>query len=186
MKKKYGFCVSCKTRKSNTFEPMKDKWKQFKYFKTPPKVKQNMFCAKCSKGIWVGLANNQPIMKPTSEKIGNRLFAQHDYKKNEIVTYYSGNVHKFNTKAELDNFIWTNDTTYMYQPKKLTIIDGKFNFAKGKGRYINTAPEGIKNNVKWGQHLNGQAAIRTIRHINKGEQFFIDYGDEYFTNRNKH
>ena len=81
MKKKIGFCVSCQTTVSNRWVTMKDGWEPFNQFEAPEKCKKNCFCSLCAKAIWVGIANEEPIIKPTPGKLlGNGLFVERDSK----------------------------------------------------------------------------------------------------------
>jgi len=182
--KRKGFCVSCRTTYSSRFTAMKTAWEDFKKFDSPPKYKKDMLCERCSNGILKGTRNNKPIVKPTTICRGNGLFANRDYKSNELITNYDGN--KL-TQKELDNL---KDKRYVYK-KGSVIIDGKYNFSDSLGRYINAPPRGSKTNVVWGfEQLGGKVAIRAKKTRNKlavkrGNEFVISYGRGYWKNEEK-
>jgi len=92
MSKRKGFCVSCGTTYSSRFTAMKTAWEDFKKFHSPPKYKKDMLCERCSNGILKGIRKNKPIIKPTTICRGNGLFANRDYKSNELITNYDGNM----------------------------------------------------------------------------------------------
>jgi hypothetical protein len=110
------------------------------------------------------------------------LFADRDYKEDELVTLYLGNI-----MADTDTDI--KDRSYLAKWNGF-LIDGKYNWQglRGLGRFINCPSEGQKANCYWSQvtvpgdpgGLPLHRAICASRKINRGEEFLISYGSQYW------
>ena len=172
-----GFCLMCGCWTSPQWILWKEEWNEFQKFAFRPNKKKQV-CKSCYQGVLKGLKKNEPIVKPSHNNLGKGLYAEKDYEAGELVTTYEGNVLSPEDVRKMD-------TSYMYKPKQGLIIDGKFNFGSSKGRYINCAPKGEENNVTWGKLIGNKVNIRAKRKIMKAEEFYINYGSQYFNKKKK-
>jgi len=105
-----------------------------------------------------------PIVK-YDPKRGYGLFAEKDYKPQEVVTTYGGK-HYYDNKG--------NGPYFAFFERGNIHIDGYKQFKLSeKGRWINQFDEQNKKNVQLA------VQIRTIKSVKKGEQFFAYYGKNY-------
>ena len=113
------------------------------------------------------------VKKSQIPNAGKGLFAGEEVPKGVIIGAYKGrymNKKKFK-KLKDQNYVWElNDNLY---------VDGK-NCVKGNPlRYVNS-PKGskFKENLEAYQYAK-RIKYRTTKKVKKGEEFFIDYGDDY-------
>jgi len=101
---------------------------------------------------------------------GYGLFAERDYLKGEKVTGYGGAACPKGSAG---------DYVAVFQGPEGRCIDGRYGFRLDeKGRWVNEYSSDVKEreihtNVRFG------TSIRTTRIVEKGEQFFADYGEDY-------
>ncbi len=110
------------------------------------------------------------VQASTIPQGGLGLFADKNYNKNEFVTYYSGTV--FNVPIEGDRVLQINKKRW---------IDGGGSCVvpAAPGDFINhKRPANTKFMVS--SHATCLVKIVTTRKVQKGAEFFIDYGDEYW------
>lgn len=127
------------------------------------------------------------VSRSTIPHAGNGLFADRDYKWNEIITYYDGKVYSPNEPLPSNKSYFKGCGRY--------IIDGRVNFGDGLGRYINCPKRGSKANARWGfAGVGTRVAIRAMRKpkgcknpiaIKAGEEIFICYGSGYWASHKK-
>lgn len=62
--------------------------------------------------------------------------------------------------------------------KENGVIDGRYNFGKHLGRYINSPPKGKYPNCTWGKYdeKTKTILIKTNKAVTRGEEFMIRYG----------
>lgn len=142
--------------------------------------------------IYLSLLGNKyggPIIsKSTISNVGFGLFADRNYKKNELVTIYGGKLHYKVVDGEY---------VFRLQEYPPIYVDGEFDFHPSeKGRWINhgycennitndeiMAPIYKIANVEF--HISRKNGfpicyVRALRHIKQGEEFFVDYGPLYW------
>ncbi|MBI5644809.1 SET domain-containing protein [Candidatus Kaiserbacteria bacterium] len=107
------------------------------------------------------------LVKDSGLGTGKGLFAARDFKKREYLLDYTGI--KIATKVAD-----TLSSRYLFEINSRWTIDGEP--SSNTARWINHACE---PNVE-AEIEGGRIKIYAIRNITKGEEFAIDYGDEYF------
>lgn len=118
------------------------------------------------------------IKKSTIADGGKGLFAARDYKKNEIIARYTGDLVRTDTN---DNY---QGSRYVLELTQEVAIDAvRTNTAEG--RMINDARgSGHRNNARFSvNQVNKTAVLRAERNIKKGEEFFCSYGSSYWPAR---
>ena len=121
------------------------------------------------------------VAKSTIPNAGKGIFAARNYDKDEFVTYYSGKVTHYKPY----------DCTYVVKLRdrsrgKLALyVDGEYPLKKTHvGHIINHYPAGKNVELTWdsSKKRNPQRWIefRTTRKVKKGEEFFWDYGEDYW------
>lgn len=114
------------------------------------------------------------VKKSTIPGAGKGLFARRDYKKGEFVTEYGGYlVEKSKVEESNSDYLFRDHWGYTWDSEKVK------DQLREKGRWIN---DDFKDgNVFWVSREKGRPPkIYTRRKIKKGEEFFINYGDEYW------
>jgi len=110
------------------------------------------------------------IKKSLISKAGKGLFAERDYKSGEFVTFYSGCV--VTEDIEGDRVL---------QVTKNRWIDGSGNCTQkaAPGDYINHK---LPPNTKFMLYSRpfSLACIRTTKKVLQGDEFYIDYGKDYW------
>lgn len=173
--KKQGKCALCGVARSSRWYNIPDHLKeQIKYESS--KI--------CELDYTRNKQSNTPVVtKSTIPNAGNGLFADRDYKWNEIITYYDGK------EYALDDPNLPEDKSYFKQCGRY-LIDGRVNFGNALGRYINSPAKGSRVNVRWGStNLGTRIAIRALNKpkgckdpiaIKAGQELFITYGPGYW------
>lgn len=129
---------------------------------------------------WMHLAqlHGARIKKSTIPDGGKGLFAARDYKKNEVIARYTGDL----VSTDTDNGY--QGSKYVLELTQTVAIDAaRTNTAEG--RMINDARgSGHRNNARFSANqANKTAVLRAERNIKKGEEFFCSYGSSYWPGR---
>jgi hypothetical protein len=181
-------CVTCGITRAPRWGPYTDKYEPYKMIENP---RRNLMCAKCKLNLDL---NDVSCKRSTIPSAGNGLFAHRDIMWNEEITEYSGRIYATTEKLP-------RDQRYILQ-KNGMYIDGRVQFGKAKGRYINAPPPGKKANARFGHRRGkdadlghtvviraisrprGVAKSRTVA-IKKGEEILISYGNGYWNRLKK-
>jgi hypothetical protein len=118
---------------------------------------------------------------------GNGLFADRDFRKNELVTFYDGRQMDASESKQLA------DKSYLRTlHSQHSAIDGLRDASSAQGRgggsFANDGRNEFNANVKFVSKDDSLTAVRTIylqalRPIPKGEEIFVSYGKGYWNNR---
>lgn len=129
----------------------------------------------------IRIANERgPIIKKSKiSKGGFGLFADRDYRAGDKITNYGGNIIYHPTKEnEKSQYLLPLD----YDSN--AVIDGEYNFdiIKEKGRWINDSKGSkLKTNCEFVININKPyQLVVAIDKIKKGEEFFSNYGQDYW------
>lgn len=109
---------------------------------------------------------------------GKGLFAGRDFKKGEIVTKYGGReLTEEQVKKSASKYIAGPDKWGQYWDAR-SVSDPE----EERGRWINHPPKGVKANVNtYNLQTKKQGlVIKTIRAVKAGEEFYYDYGPDYW------
>lgn len=115
------------------------------------------------------------IRKSKLPKAGKGLFAGEDIPKRTVIGQYKGkklNV-KQRDKLKNDNYVWCMSNFY---------IDGRTT-KNNPLKYVNgakTKKQHMLINVEAYQYAN-KLFYRTTKKVRKGDEFIIDYGDDFFS-----
>jgi SET domain-containing protein len=110
---------------------------------------------------------------------GKGVFAARDFKKDEFLGVYLGNIL---SEKQFNN---TKDTSYVWEVSvngRHFYIDAKHVKSNNKLRFVNGAmseSQQQKVNVESYQY-GGMIRYRTIKSVKEGTEFVIEYGDEYW------
>lgn len=113
-------------------------------------------------------------VKPSSIKVaGSGLFTNMDLPANTIVMYYEGEVC---SEAEYERRAAADECTYMkYVVNRDMYVDGA-KAGSSKARFINHKSKD-ECQLDWGD----DGAIFTLRAVKAGEELFINYGENYWS-----
>jgi hypothetical protein len=121
----------------------------------------------------------------TIEGAGLGLFATRNIGAGEVVCCYSGLVHNFKSKNELQDQSYMLYLRYNQVFDEDIFIDAK-EITEIKGRYINDPLNVDLWNVEWDSSAKFkdtlQCAVLAIKDISIGDELFISYGKEYWLN----
>ena len=120
------------------------------------------------------------VKKSQIPKSGKGLFTTRDIKKEERIVEYKGRLHKWKDIKYQDA---TNG--YLLYMTNQAVIDGRP--SKSFGRYANDAAglsrvRGLKNNAEY-LYEGKRCFIEAKRFIATGEEIFVAYGREYWSDR---
>ena len=107
------------------------------------------------------------VIRKSRPGLGHGLFARTPLRKGDLIAEYTG---KRISTAHAD----TLKTRYLFEIDKEWTIDGSSR--DNVARYINHSCE---PNCEC-EEYHGRVFVYTMRNIRKGEEFTIDYGEEYF------
>ncbi|HEY0030914.1 MAG TPA: SET domain-containing protein [Bacteroidia bacterium] len=121
------------------------------------------------------------VKKSTLSGAGKGLFTKRDIKKGERIVEYLGEII---TEGELNRRAEKNDYGYSFYINKRRVIDA-FYFPEALARYANDAKgltriPGLRNNCCY-EIYNHKAYIQAERNIKAGEEIFVGYGSEYWS-----
>jgi Chromo (CHRromatin Organisation MOdifier) domain/SET domain len=126
---------------------------------------------------WIHLAqlHGARIKKSTIADGGKGLFAARNYKKNEVIARYTGDLVSTDTDDNYQGSMYVLELT-----EEVAIDAARTNTAEG--RMVNDARgSGHRNNARFSiNQMNKTAVLRAKRNIKKGEEFFCSYGNIYF------
>jgi hypothetical protein len=129
---------------------------------------------------WMHLAqlHGARIKKSTIADGGKGLFAARDYKKNDVIARYTGDLVSTDTDDNYQGSMYVLELT-----QEVAIDAARTNTAEG--RMINDARgSGHRNNARFSvNQANKTAVLRAKRNIKKGEEFFCSYGSSYWPAR---
>jgi SET domain-containing protein len=122
------------------------------------------------------------VKKSQIPNSGKGLFTTVDIKKGERIVEYKGRLHKWKDIKHQDH---TNG--YLLYMTSQAVIDGRP--ARSFGRYANDAAglsrvAGLKNNAEY-LYQGKRCFIESKRTIKAGEEIFVAYGREYWSDRRK-
>ena len=126
------------------------------------------------RGVLDGLKIKKSGIK--DPKAGKGLFATRDFKKDEVIARYTGDlIPTPDGKEEANGSHYVLELT-----EKVSIDAARTNAADG--RMANNAPPGKTNNAKFSvnQRAPKSATMRAKRKIKKGEEIFVSYGRNFF------
>ena len=118
------------------------------------------------------------VKKSTIPNAGNGLFAENNFKKNDFIDFYTGEIIYDKEKLQQDNdYLFFNDKENFY-------IDGK---SGNKVKYINHNNDSNLRNCAYKYYMLPDINILypivvCIEDVNEGEEFFCDYGQYYKIN----
>jgi hypothetical protein len=121
-----GYCVCCRRQSSPQWHPSNEETDPYRKTNIPERYeKANKVCHKCFKD----LKANEPSNKRSDiPRAGNGLFANRDYKFGETITFYGGKVYTDRKNVP--------KSSYYVLSRGGFFIDGRVNFCKAKGRWV--------------------------------------------------
>lgn len=120
------------------------------------------------------------VKKSQIPKSGKGLFTTCDIKKGQRIVEYKGRLHKWKDIKFQDA-----SNGYLLYMTSQAVIDGRA--SKSLGRYANDAAglsrvDGLKNNAEY-LYQGKRCYIESKRKIKAGEEIFVAYGREYWSDR---
>ncbi|CAH6420208.1 Hypothetical protein UVM_LOCUS79 [uncultured virus] len=114
------------------------------------------------------------LAKSTIAGAGRGLFAERDYERGELVTFYDGRVLTNGQSSR-------SDSVYLLEYNATYVIDGESGY-RGLGRHINSpAGTGRRTNVEFVKDARRmRCLVQSKRRIRKGEEFLVAYGPSYW------
>ena len=138
---------------------------------------------------WIHLAQKFGVRIKNStlgSAAGKGLFAAKDYKRNEVVARYTGDLIPSTSGDDLvDNKESSHYRLLLSEVGQGAIIDAARTNA-AEGRMVNDARgSGKKNNCKFScNQVKKTAVLRAVRRIMKGEELFVNYGPSFWPTGN--
>ena len=117
------------------------------------------------------MTKHRYVIRRSKPGMGNGLFASMSLSRGEFVAEYTGK----RISTSLADIL---STRYLFELDKKWTVDGspRTNIA----RYINHCCEpNVEARIEKGSDGEKHINIYTLRSVRKGEEFIIDYGDEY-------
>jgi SET domain-containing protein len=105
--------------------------------------------------------------------IGKGVFATKNIKKERVISYYQGVLINTEQLKEIE------DCTYILMIDQDAYVDATEEKYGNWTRYINHPPKNVEPNLRFGSF----GKVSTLRDIKKGEEFFISYGEDYWSDK---
>jgi uncharacterized protein len=127
------------------------------------------------------------IKKSQIPSAGKGLWAEKNFKRNEVIVKYEGEVISWK-ECERRNQAQDGFGDYYLYISKNKCIDAQYT-TWAPGRYANDASGlrrivGLRNNARY-EIIKGEAVIKASRNIKSGEEIFVSYGRGYWNTMKK-